>query len=499
MLRFLKDKWLFLRPLQIKVGKSLTSVERPSDERRKRDLQKTMKDLMRRALKRSTAEYCEIRIEETEQVYIGFRGKDIDQVSETVSAWGNVRALVNGGWGFASFNKLDNLERKVEEACAQARILGDLLKKDIRLYPVDPVEDEVHGLFKAAAFAVPLKEKVSLLEKYNNLALSQDEITSSTVRYFDRHTHLHFANSEGTYIYQEKMDLGGMVTAVATKGSLTTQESARFGSNSDFGVALGLEEKILEAAKAAKGMLYAPVVKAGEYTVILSPEMAGLFVHEAFGHLSEADSLDEDERMKERLKIGTKYGPEDLHIFDSGIEGGNRGESKYDDEGVPMQKTYLVKSGAVVGHLHCRESAMKMGEKPTGNARAITYRFPPIVRMRTTCIEQGKHSLEDMLKGVRLGVYVDGGYGGETNGEMFTFTASRCNMIRNGSIAEPVRDVTLTGNVFTTLQSIDMIGNDFTILNSAGGCGKGSQSPLPTADGSPHIRIQKVVIGGEGE
>ena len=146
-------------------------------------MQKTMKDLMRRALKRSTAEYCEIRIEETEQVYIGFRGKDIDQVSETVSAGGNVRALVNGGWGFASFNKLDNLERKVEEACAQARILGDLLKKDIRLYPVDPVEDEVHGLFKAAAFAIPLKEKVSLLEKYNNLALSQDEITSSTVRY----------------------------------------------------------------------------------------------------------------------------------------------------------------------------------------------------------------------------------------------------------------------------------------------------------------------------
>ena len=87
-------------------------------------MQKTMKDLMRRALKRSTAEYCEIRIEETEQVYIGFRGKDIDQVSETVSAGGNVRALVNGGWGFASFNKLDNLERKVEEACAQARILG---------------------------------------------------------------------------------------------------------------------------------------------------------------------------------------------------------------------------------------------------------------------------------------------------------------------------------------------------------------------------------------
>jgi len=458
---------------------------------------KSMKDLLRSALERSNAEYCEIRVEETEQVSIGFRGKDIDQVSESISAGGNVRALVNGGWGFVSFNRLDDLERKVEEACAQARVLGDILRKEIRLYPVEPVEDEVPGVFGTPAFSVPLSEKVNLLGKYNELALSQPEITSTSVRYFDRHTHLHFANSEGTYIYQEKMDLGGSVAAVATRGSLTTQEFAKFGSNSDYKVALGLEEKIVRAAAAARDMLYAPVVKADEYTVVLSPEMAGLFVHEAFGHLSEADSLDENERMKELLKVGTRYGPEDLDIFDSGIEGGNRGEAKYDDEGVPMQKTYLIKGGVVVGHLHCRESAMKMGEEPTGNARALNYRFPPIVRMRTTCIAPGKHSLEDMLKDISLGVYVDGGYGGETNGEMFTFTASRCNMIRGGAIAEPVRDVSLTGNVFTTLRNIDMIGSDFGIHNSSGGCGKGSQSPLPTADGSPHIRIQRVVVGGE--
>lgn len=92
---------------------------------------KSMKDLLRRALKRSTAEYCEIRVEETEEVRIQFRGEDIDQVSESVSVGGNVRALVSGGWGFVTFNKLDDLERKVDEACAQARILGEILKKEI--------------------------------------------------------------------------------------------------------------------------------------------------------------------------------------------------------------------------------------------------------------------------------------------------------------------------------------------------------------------------------
>jgi len=460
-------------------------------------LQTDMRDLMTRALKRSTAEYCEIRIEETEETSVRFRGKDIELVAQSISAGGNVRAFYRGGWGFVSFNRLDSLEKKVEEACAQAKILGDRLKKDIRLYPVNPVVDYVRGDFKKEAFAVPLKEKVELLEGYNRLILGSPEITSSAVYYMDRHTHLHFANSDGTYVYQEKMDIGGALTAIATKERLTTQESARFGSNQDYGVALGLEDEVREAAQAAREMLHAPVVQAGEYTVILDPDMAGLFVHEAFGHLSEADSLDEDERMKELLKIGTRYGSDELDIYDSGVEGPNRGESKYDDAGVPMQKTYLIKGGVVVGHLHSRESATKMSESATGNARALNYRFPPIVRMRTTCIAPGKSSFEDMLKGISLGVYVKGGYGGQTNGEMFTFAASRAYMIRNGAVAEMVRDVNLTGNVFTTLRNIDVIGNDFQFKNGPGGCGKGAQSPLPVSQGSPHIRIQKVVIGGE--
>ena len=268
-------------------------------------MQTDMRDIMSKALKHSTAEYCEIRIEETEETVVRLRGNDTELVAQNVSVGGNVRALYRGGWGFISFNRLDNLEKKVEEACAQAKVLGDRLNKDISLYPVDPVVDYVHGNFGKEAFAVPLKEKMELLEGYNRLILASPEITSSSVSYMDRHTHLHFANSDGTYVYQEKMDLGGGLTAIATKDRLTTQDSAKFGSNHDYGVALGLEDEVTEAVEAAREMLHAPVIEAGQYTVILDPDMAGLFVHEAFGHLSESDDLDEDERMKELLKIGT--------------------------------------------------------------------------------------------------------------------------------------------------------------------------------------------------
>ncbi len=457
----------------------------------------TLKDRIKAALKESTADYCEVRLEETESTIIRFQGNDVDEVSESTSVGGNVRALKDGGWGFTSFNRLDDLSRKVYEACAQAALLGERLKKEIHLYPVDPVEDVVAGRFPKDPAEIPLQDKVNLLEGYNRLVLGLPEITSSTVFYSDKKTRVYFANSHGTYIDQDKRDIAGGLMAIATKNRLTTYDMVTFGSDGDFRVALGLEDEIRQAADSARQMLYAPVMAAGQYTAILSPDMAGLFVHEAFGHLSEADELDENEHMKELLKIGTRYGTDELSIFDSGVEGGNRGDSKYDDEGVPMHKSYLIDKGVVVGHLHSRESAWKMGEKPTGNARALNYRFPPIVRMRTTCIGPGTHTFDEMLKGISLGVYVGKGAGGETNGEMFTFAATRCHMIRNGSIAEPVRDVNLTGNVFATLNNIDMIGSTLTVKNSAGGCGKGAQSPLPVTMGSPSIRIQNVVIGGE--
>jgi TldD protein len=82
--------------------------------------------------------------------------------------------------------------------------------------------------------------------------------------------------------------------------------------------------------------------------------------------------------------------------------------------------------------------------------------------------------------------------------EMFTFSAAYGYMIRDGQVAELVRDVVLTGNVFETLMNIDQIGNDLVWQpNGPGGCGKGDQQPLRVGTGGPHIRIQNCVVGGQ--
>ena len=137
-----------------------------------------------------------------------------------------------------------------------------------------------------------------------------------------------------------------------------------------------------------------------------------------------------------------------------------------------------------------------MNEKPTGNARAISYRYPPIVRMTNTYIEPGVISFSDIIGDIKEGVYAKNWYGGTTSMEMFTFSAGEAYMIRNGKVSELLRPVVLSGNVFTTLKNIDAIGNDLE-MNQGGGCGKGEQMPLPVSNGSPHIRIRHCLVGGK--
>jgi len=246
----------------------------------------------------------------------------------------------------------------------------------------------------------------------------------------------------------------------------------------------------------AVALLKAPQIKGGEYTVVLDPVLAGVFVHEAFGHLSESDFIYENDRLRQIMTLGKEFGSRELNIIDNPTLTALRGGYKFDDEGVPASKTYLIREGRLVGRLHSRETAAKMKEKPTGNARAVSYHYPPIVRMSNTYIEPGKATFDDLISDIKEGLYVKNWYGGTTSMEMFTFSAGEAYMIRGGKLSELVRPVVLTGNVFNTLKNIDAIANDLD-MNQGGGCGKGEQVPLPVSNGSPHIRIRHCLIGGK--
>ena len=444
------------------------------------------------ALKGYNANYIEAHLEESHTSHITYRGRELESIGKTTTIGGNVRAMVRGGWGFVCFNNLNELPDRVKLAVRQAQFAGN---KEGKLAPAEPAVDMVPGEIDRNPVAIPLAEKKQPLDEYNAIIQQTPKIQTSTINYGDSHKKTIFVNSLGSHIEQERADITLRLTAIATEGNEVQQVGLSLGSRGDFSLIEGLHQRVEQIAQRAVELLSAPQLKGGEYTVVLDPVLAGVFVHEAFGHLSEADFVYENDRLKEIMVLGKKFGSAELDIVDSAAIPGLRGSYKYDDEGMPATKTYLIKEGKLVGRLHSRETAAKMNETPTGNARAINYRYPPIVRMTNTYIEPRSASFDDIIGDIKEGIYAKNWYGGTTSMEMFTFSAGEAYMIRNGKLAEMLRPVVLTGNVFTTLNNIDAIGNDLE-MNQGGGCGKGAQMPLPVSNGSPHIRIRHCLVGG---
>ncbi len=456
-----------------------------------------MRDRMMEALKAAQGvEYTDIRLEDKTNTWVNFRGPDLDTIGSARTVGGIVRALYKGGWGYATFNDLSDLSRRVGEACETARLIGN---SSSFLAPVEPVVGTVKAQLVKDFRPVPLAEKKALMEEYNRIILGHHKsIQTSSVRYADSFKTIWFANSEGTYIEEEVPDTNLMTAAIGREGDIVQTAHETGGGIDGYQSVECFHEKARATAQRAVELLAAAPVNGGTYTVVTDPILTGVFTHEAFGHLSESDFVYENPRMQEIMVLGKRFGVENLNIVDDGSLPGGLGTHPYDYEGVPTRKNYLIKSGVLVGRLHSRETAAKMNEPITGNARAVHLQHPPIVRMTNTYIDNGTVPFDEMIKDIKLGVYAVKAIGGETAMEMFTFSAAYGYMIRDGQVAELVRDVVLTGNVFDTLHHIDRIGNDLAWdANGPGGCGKYDQAPLRVGVGGPHIRIQNCVVGGQ--
>ena len=458
-----------------------------------------MIDRLTAALRRSRADYTEIRVERTWSTAVTFRGRRLESATASEDQGGFVRALHAGaGWGVASFTSLDRLEALVERAAELSRAVR--VDPPIRLADVAVHQADAQLDLDGDVRGVPIAEKKRLLEAYNGAMLGvSDRIVDTLAVYRDEVSEYWYVNSEGTVLHELRPEVTLSGTAVARRDGTIEKGLESIGLRRGWTSVQDKAAGFRAVAERAVQLLDAPMVRGGTYPVILDPELAGVFIHEAFGHLSEADFVYENPQARDMMTLGRRFGKPVLNVGDHGAAAGLRGTLPFDDEGTPTQDTALIKDGILVGRLHSRETAAAMGERPTGNARAVSFRHPPIVRMTNTYIAgvPGGGSFEDLIRDVKLGVYACGAFGGQTMLENFSFTAAYGRMIRDGQVAELVKDVVLAGNLFQTLDRIDHIAADFRWNQMGGGCGKGGQYPLPVTEGAPHVRIEEALVGGD--
>jgi len=351
-----------------------------------------LRDRLAAAVKQSRAGYTEIRVERTWSSAVAFRGRRLETATVSEDQGGFVRVLNKGcGWGIASFTSLDALPAMVTRANELSRAVR--LDEPIRLAETPPKSGNALLELDGDVRGIALSDKKQLLDRYNSALLAvSDKIVDTQASYRDEVSEVWYVNSEGTSLYQLRPEIVVSGTAIARRNGSIEKGLESIGLRKGWNSVQAFDNQFRVVAQRAVDLLEAPRVRGGAYPVILDNELAGVFIHEAFGHLSEADFVYENPQAREMMTLGRRFGKAVLNVGDNGAAPGLRGTLPYDDEGTPTQDTPLIKEGILVGRLHSRETAAKLGERPTGNARAISFRHPPIVRMTNTYIAPGKQA-----------------------------------------------------------------------------------------------------------
>ncbi|MCL2234181.1 MAG: TldD/PmbA family protein [Firmicutes bacterium] len=435
--------------------------------------------------------YVDVRIENVFSTQIRYTTRELNECKtrEYIAAF--IRVFDGKKWFYASTTEIDGIQKEIDSLATLATPNKDIEKNTI-VKRMSKAVDAVYSYEKSKVTDISLEKKLEFLEPLHSF------VTDSTIKmyvliYSDTHKVKEFHNSLGACIKQDFQLSGFAIGVEMSEGE--KKFSGRFmRTKPHFEELVDFEDELkADLVSFKEFMLQSEPVEAGIYPLVFSPQVTGIFTHEIFGHKSEADAMMGDEATKAEWVIGKTMGMSELNIIDEGTSL-NSGFVPYDDEGNKARINYLIKGGKLSGRLHSVTTAADFDDEVTGNARAISYEFEPIVRMTNTYIDNGSKSVDELIAPIKKGFYIKSvshGSGLST----FTIAPDRAYMIENGKITKPVRISVVTGSVFETLGDIDGIANDLQIQTSIfGGCGKGVQFPCPVSFGGPSIRVSKMTV-----
>ena len=436
--------------------------------------------------------FTDVRYESVYSTTISFENGQLKQNKTTLEKGAFIRVFDGKRWYYSATTDLDAVQEEIDALAAMAAPNAEIANHPV-VRRLQANRDVCLRYQSSDISKIDNAEKVSLLESYLPVLQELDDVQMSAASYFDTHTEKHIVSSLGadvTFDYQRASVVLRCTFGCNGVPFSTQQNEYRDTFQAIGGLQDSFRKKLSEDWQYAHNAV--PVVP-GVYTCILAPIVAGVFAHESFGHKSESDFMIGDETMRREWALGTRVGADILNIYDTGIPEGS-GYVPYDDEGTKAGKTYLIKDGILSGRLHSAYTAAALEEDVTGNARAMSFEYEPIVRMTSTCIGAGTQTVEELFAGVEEGVYIKEfkhGSGMST----FTIAPQVAYMIRGGKLAEPVRIAVITGNVMETLHRIDGLSREVELCAlSTGGCGKMEQFPLRVAFGGPYVRVQGISV-----
>ncbi len=445
------------------------------------------------------ADFAEVFAETTARTTASLDDGRVENVGTSRDSGVGIRVMAGSATGFAHTADLSRPSLiSAARSAAEAAVAGASDQTVARQpAPFVAVDAKPAGVAIDPA-TVSKDRKVALLRQAEEAARAHDEaIVQVASSYADIRRDILVANSEGRWATDTQFRTLFSVSCVA-KGDVglqTGRESA--------GLSVGFElfdrfdpaHMAVTAAARAVEKLGARPAPSGTLPVVIGPGSGGVLFHEACGHGLEADLVAKGASVFAG-RVGEKVASELVTIVDQGGMDDEWGNYAVDDEGQPAKRNVLIENGVLKDFMWDGRQARKEGRASSGNGRRQSYRHLPMVRMTNTYLAPGSDDPADIIAGVDYGVYVSKLGGGQVNTASgdFVFGMVEAYMIRDGELAEPLREGQLIGNGPQVLQMIDAVGNDFE-MGPPGTCGKDGQG-VPVGDGVPTLRVTQMTVGG---
>jgi TldD protein len=449
---------------------------------------------------------------------LGVRDGAASALTDAATQGIGVRVRTDRAWGFAATTELGAAPARAVARIAVrlATAAGRSARGRLKSTDEPPVR---HGRYATAMKRDPMQEPreailALLTEAEARLHVGRDVKSGQAT--FQAWDETKWFGATGGATYRSRIvHLGAGVTATAVRGSTVQRRSAPSSFGGDFAQAgyefvagLDLRTRAETAGREAVELLDARACPTGRTTLVLGSSQLALQVHESVGHAVELDRIFGSEAGYAGTSwvgpdgFGTlRYGSDRMNVVADATVPGGLGTFGWDDEGTPARRTPIVHRGVLVGALTARESAAELGlHRSGGTARASGADRAPLVRMTNVNLEPGELSLDELLHGVKDGMYLETNRSWSIDDKRlnFQFGTEIGRRIVRGELGPIVRNPIYAGMTPQFWASMDGVADRSTWhLWGVPNCGKGQPSQVArVSHGAPVARFRRVAVRG---
>lgn len=386
---------------------------------------------------------------------------EIETLSSAASAGVGIRVVVGGRQGFAYAGSLD--EDVVLETLAEARdnVRFTTADEHVGLAEPDGVAPVDLDVWDDAVLSTPTSRKVEMALDLERRARAADERVRQVAYcdYGDVAAESAVATSTGILSRSRRTVCSVSAEAIVGEGADSQTGSGFSAGRSPGELDVGLAAS--DAVERAVRMLGATKGSSGRCVVIFDPRVTSTLVSIVSSALSgEAVTKGRSffaDRVSEQVADGA------VTVVDDPTDPRAFGASRYDSEGLACRRNVLIEEGVLRGFVFDTTSGRRAGVASTASAVRGGYAGTPTAGCRALLLSPGELDGDAILRAVGDAFYVQsisGVHSGVNTVSGDFSVGAEGLMVRDGVLAEPVREVTIASTLQRMLQSVLHIGAD---------------------------------------